>query len=336
MEGRLQVIFAEQRRQWAPLDPWLVELVDRLAGFVLGSGKRLRPLFCAYGYLAAGGTGQPATLVDTAAALELLHSFALLHDDVMDGSPTRRGRPSLHRHLADLHLAEGYAGDARRFGEGMAVLVGDLGFAMAHRLTAELPSPTLEIWHQLGNELVMGQFLDIAGAARGGASTRRALTIARYKSGSYTVERPLQLGATLAGLPVGAAGHMFPFAQPLGEAFQLRDDLLGAFGDEASTGKPSGDDLRQGKVTVLLAVARRRAGRRSAAVLDRVGQPGLGEADLAEVRRVLVECGARAEVERMISARFRAALEALEAAPLADGVSRALAELAARILWRAA
>ena len=335
VEARLRQVLDEERSRWSSVDSWLPEVVDTLSGFVLGSGKRIRPLFCAYGFLAAGGAGEPPALLDIAAALELLHAFALLHDDVMDGSATRRGRPSLHRQLAHEHAAAGQNGEARRFGDGVAVLVGDLSFALSQRLVAGAPPAAQRVWHDLCAELVMGQYLDVAGAARGCVGPSRALTIARYKSGKYTVERPIQLGTVVAGLSYDA-GPLSRFARPLGEAFQLRDDLLGAFGDERCTGKPSGDDLREAKPTLLLALAIERATGSDALLLERVGSPDLSDAEVAHVRRVLVECGASHEVERMIGTRYRDAINALTDAPVPAHVRPMLSQLAARALWRAA
>ena len=336
VEERLRQLFAGTGRRWASADPWLGPAIAALADFVLQGGKRLRPMFCAYGFKASGGAGLPASLVDISAALEILHSFALLHDDVMDGSLTRRGRPSLQVRFMDEHVARDYAGEARRYGEGTAVLLGDLAFALAQSLMTDAPLPSQQVWHELSLELVMGQYLDIAGAARGGVHQARALRIARYKSGAYTVERPLQLGATAAGLSAPEAKRLFPFARPLGEAFQLRDDLLSTFGDEKNTGKPAADDLRQGKPTVLLAVGREMAGGRLAHIFEGVGRPGLTPDDVAEIRSALVECGARRAVETMVRERFCEALVALEESPITPELKPVLRQLAERALWRAA
>jgi geranylgeranyl diphosphate synthase, type I len=336
VEQRLRVLFSEQAVHWSSVDPWLPEAVNGLAGAVLGGGKRLRPLFCAYGFMAAGGSGQPPELIDVAAALELLHAFALIHDDVMDGSPTRRGRRSLHQQLMDQHDIGRYKGEARRFGEGTAVLIGDFGFALAQQLISSAPAAVVVTWHQLCTELVMGQYLDVAGSARGELMATRALTVARYKSGRYTVELPLQLGAALAGQPVSAGTGLFPFAVPLGEAFQLRDDIIAAFGDERKSGKPSGEDLRQGKPTLLLAFGQEMARGAAAAALARAGEPGLSESDVEMMRWALEDCGARQKVESRISALFRRAIKALDGSALPGTVKSGLREVAVRAVWRVA
>ena len=312
VEQRLRVLFAEHAAYWSLVDPLLLDALRSLAGAVLGGGKRLRPLFCAYGFMAGGGTSQPPELVDVAAALELLHAFALIHDDVMDGSSIRRGRPSLHQQLINQHEARGYRGEARRSGEGTAVLIGDLGFALAHQLISVAPAPVIATWHQLCSELVMGQYLDVAGTAGEDLTTTRALTVSRYKSGCYTVERPMQLGALLAGQPASVAAGMFPFARPLGEAFQLRDDVLGAFGDPLDSGKPSGEDLRQGKPTLLLALGLEMAQGAAATALMRAGQPGLSDSDIERMRRALEDSGARQRWRAHLRARFQAAMGALD------------------------
>lgn len=335
VESHLAKLLSSERERWLAVDTRFSEPLDLLAAFLLSGGKRLRPAFCTLGYLGAGGPGDDPALLDAAVALELLHTFALIHDDVMDGSSTRRRSQALHVRIADDHRLAGWRGDTRRFGEGVAVLTGDLAFAWAQRLISRVRPEARSVWHDLTAELMMGQYLDVTGAARGDIDLERALRIARYKSGAYTVERPLQIGAALAGRLADLAATYSAFGRPVGEAFQLRDDLLGVFGD-TRTGKPVGDDLREGKPTVLLALARRRCGSRSQALLDRVGQPDLTEHEIARLRRLFVECGARQEVEAMIAGCHTAALTALESAPISGHVRAAMADLAGRSMWRAA
>ena len=286
----------------------------------LAGGKRLRPLFCRYGFLAAGGDPHDRCWLDVAAGIELLHTFALLHDDVMDGSARRRGQPALHRSLDETHRRAGWRGEARRFGEGVGVLVGDLAFVCADRLVRAAGAAVGAVWDELRIELMMGQYLDVVGARRGGLPVERALLVARYKSGAYTVERPLHLGAALAGADADLVEAFSAFGRPLGEAFQLRDDLLGVFGDEAATGKPVGDDLREGKPTVLLALAtelvgppaRRSARRRRHADLDRrTTSPGSAR------------CSSTAAPRRgraVIADRHVDALAALDGAPVPEAI----------------
>ncbi|HVM63562.1 MAG TPA: polyprenyl synthetase family protein [Acidimicrobiales bacterium] len=336
VEDRLTAFLDSEARRWGDVDPWLAEPFARLRTFVLRGGKRLRPAFCLSGVMGAGGDPACPAAVDAAASLELLHAFALVHDDVMDGSTLRRGHPALHVEVAGEHRESCLRGDARRFGDGLAVLIGDLAFACADRLMPTWLDLVKDVWDELRSELVMGQYLDVVGAARGGVGEPRAVLITALKSASYTVERPLHLGAAVAGRLPELASWYSEFARPLGEAFQMRDDLLGAFGDEGAIGKPVGDDLAEGKPTVLLAVARQRTRGRAAALLERVGAPDLTAAEVEAIRGVLVECGARDEVERLVDARYAAALRALEDAPIAAPGRHALEVLAGCTLGRAA
>jgi geranylgeranyl diphosphate synthase type I len=336
VEDHLRFVLRRERDRWAAIDPWFAEPVDLLTRSTLAGGKRLRPLFFRYGFLAAGGDPHDRSWLDVAAGIELLHSFALIHDDVMDGSDRRRGRPALHRWLDETHRRAGWRGEARRFGEGVSVLVGDLAFACADRLVRAGGVDVGAVWDELRTELMMGQYLDVVGACRGGLPVERALLVARYKSGAYTVERPLHLGAVLAGADANLVDAFSAFGRPLGEAFQLRDDLLGVFGDEATTGKPVGEDLREGKPTVLLALATDLVGVQHASLLAAVGTPDLDEGDVARLRTLLVDCGARNAVERMIADRHAHALAALDGAPVPEAIGARLRSLAARAAWREA
>ena len=333
VDAHLTMLLSAEREHWVGIEPRLAEPFDLLADFLLEGGKRLRPTFCMWGFLGAGGHEDDPTVVHAAAALELMHAFALLHDDVMDGSTTRRRRPALHVRMIQDHREGNWGGEARRFGEGVAVLIGDLAFAWAERLIASLPAQAQGVWHDLTVELMMGQYLDVTGAARHDIGLDQALHIARTKSGAYTVERPLHLGAALAGRLADLGEWYSAFGRPVGEAFQLRDDLLGVFGD-GRTGKPVGDDLREGKPTALLALARRLSDAAAQPLLDRVGCPDLSEHEIARLRRLFVTCGARQEVEDMIGARHATALAVLAGTPVPDPVRAALAGLAGHCLWR--
>nr|WP_217361731.1 polyprenyl synthetase family protein [Aeromicrobium stalagmiti] len=263
------------------LGPDLDHLTSAALDFV-GGGKRLRPQFCHAGWLVAGGDPLDQHLVDAAASLEWLQGSALVHDDLMDGSDTRRGRPSIHRAFEALHRDEDRHGDAAGFGLSTAVLLGDLMLSWCDEMmtTAILDSPTMaphvrSARHFLDlckTEVVAGQFLDVAGQTRARLSVDEAMAIVRFKSAKYTVERPLHIGAALAGASADLIDALTAVALPLGEAFQLRDDVLGVFGDPAVTGKPAGDDLREGKRTVLVARAYELTDAAGHAVLrDRLG-----------------------------------------------------------------
>jgi geranylgeranyl diphosphate synthase type I len=273
-------------------------------------------------------------VVDAGAALELLHAFALLHDDVMDGSRLRRGRTTVHVDFAERHVEAGWRGEARRFGEGVAILVGDLAFVYADLLMVGVPAAATGIFNELRVELNIGQALDLIGTAEARRDKPMARRIACYKSGKYTVERPLHLGAALVGRLDELAGPLSAYGLPLGEAFQMRDDILGTFGDPDLTGKPVGEDLREGKPTPLLAIACARADTTGQALLDRVGAGDLGDDEVAAIQRLMVETGARDETEQLVDQLAAEAVAALDGAALTADARAALAELAAFVAHR--
>ncbi len=333
VESRIAALLDERGEKWISRQPELGYLFDALSCFVSAGGKRLRPLFCFWGAVGAGADVNDADVIDAAAALELLHAFALIHDDVMDGSDTRRGRPALHRRFEAMHQAERLRGEGRRFGEGLAVLAGDLAFVLADTLVGGLPRRARDVWHELRVELTMGQWVDLIGAARGDRSPDVARWVATYKSGRYTVERPLHLGAALAGRPDLMPAYS-AFGAPLGEAFQLRDDLLGVLGDPSRTGKPVGTDLREGKPTLVLSFGMRltdAAGRRR---LARAGAPDLTDDEIDELCEVLRRSGAVEAVEREIDALVVRSVDALDACRLRPAAAEALHRLCCLAAWR--
>ncbi len=332
-DAALAQIFAAERAAWADLDPAVDEPLAALEAFVAAGGKRLRPAYVHWGWVTAGGDPADQRRLRGCCAVELLHAFALTHDDVMDGSGLRRGEPTVWARFSERHREASWRGDARRFGEAAAILVGDIAMVLADRQLLDSPEAARRVWDELRSELNMGQYLDVRGSATGDGSAELARRIVRNKTAGYTVVRPLQLGAALAGradLAAALAAH----GMPLGSAFQLRDDMLGAFGDEARTGKPVGDDLREGKATVLLAEARARASAAQLGVLDRVGRPGITDEDVAAVQQVMTDSGAVAAVEREIDRLCSEALEAIEALPDVNGSRRALRALAGYVAAR--
>ena len=305
---------------------------DALTRFALESGKRLRPAFLYWGYRGAGGAadGQEAdAAIRAACSVELLHICALIHDDIMDGSEVRRGRPAMHVGFAELHRGRSWRGDPAAFGEGAAVLMGDLAFTWADVALAEAGLPddrlaaALRVFNRLRSELMGGQYLDLVEARRGApdeAAVRRVLT---YKSGKYTIERPLHLGHAIAGGETELAAAYSAYGLPLGEAFQLRDDILGVFGAPEVTGKPAGDDLREGKETYLVMLARRRAGRAGRQLLEgALGNAKLPEDEVAQLRRMIADCGALAATEARIDELLAEAKAALAAAGGIDETAR--------------
>lgn len=338
VDARLRSLLDGEIARWEALDEDLSAPLHAVRDLVASGGKRLRPAFCYWGFVGSGGDPGDPRPVDAGAAFELLHAFALFHDDVMDGSTTRRGLRTTHLAFADEHDSSGWAGEPRRFGEGVAILVGDLAHVYADVLLRGAPAPALDVWNELRIELNLGQYLDIRGTARGERRRAVAERIARYKSGKYTVERPLHLGALLAapGRAAELLGPLSAYGLPLGDAFQMRDDVLGAFGDERLTGKPVGDDLREGKPTPLMAIATARADDAQRAVLDTVGRADLSEEEVGAIQQVLVETGALAELEAQIDRLATEALAALDDVPLTEDAVKGLDELARFVAWRSA
>jgi geranylgeranyl diphosphate synthase type I len=334
VERRISTLIDDEVARWRAVDPDLAEPLVALRELVLAGGKRLRPAFCHWAYVGAGGAPDDAVVVEAGAALEMLHTFALVHDDIMDGSNLRRGQPAIHRRFMTRHDRQRWRGEARRYGEGAAILVGDFAFVYADILLRSVPAIARPIFDELRVELCVGQYLDLEGTASASSDPVQAQRIERYKSGKYTVERPLQLGAALAGRLDELAEPLSAFGLPLGEAFQLRDDILGVFGDAAITGKPVGDDLREGKLTPLVAVAAARATGSAARMLDRLGRADLDEADIAGLQAVFVDTGAVDEIERAIGRLVEQALDALSVAPIAPEARLALEELGVFVAWR--
>jgi geranylgeranyl diphosphate synthase type I len=302
--------------------------------FVLDGGKRLRPAFCYWAHVGVGGDDDDR-IVRAAAALELLQAGALVHDDVIDRSDTRRGAASVHRRFADMHRDARWAGDPDAFGQAAAILLGDLALVWADSMLVGSGMPSdaltnaLPLWDLMRTEVMCGQYLDVLEQVRGGGSVERALLVAQLKSAKYTVERPLHLGAALGGAPDDTLAAFSRFGLPLGEAFQLRDDVLGVFGDPGATGKPAGDDVREGKRTVLVALGLEGAdgsGRRLLAQL--LGALDLDASGLATVRDILASSGAVERVEQLIAARLDEAMSALAALPVSESAREALSGLA--------
>ena len=328
VEARLEELLDVERDRWSTFADDLVAPLDNLRRLVLCGGKRLRPAFTYWGNVAGGGDPDDPRVIDAGAAFELLQAFALVHDDVMDDSSLRRGQRTSHLQFADQHESDHWRGESRRFGEGVAVLLGDLAHVYADMLVTGLSVDALGIWNELRVELMVGQVLDLYGTARGDTDLESARQIARYKSGKYTIERPLHLGAALAGALSSLEAPLTAYGDPLGEAFQLRDDVLGVFGDRAATGKPVGDDLREGKPTPMLALATQAADASQRKLLGRVGDPSLEAGDVAHLQEVFVATGALAAVERSIDQLTGQAVAAIERAAIPTEACVALVELA--------
>ena len=336
VDKRLEALLAVERERWARVDADLVPPIDEIARLVLAGGKRLRPAFCFWGFVGAGGDPTDELVIDAGAALELLHAFALFHDDVMDGSLTRRGEPTTNAKFEASHGANKLAGESRRFGDGVAILVGDLAYVYSDQLMRNASPQAWTIWNELRIELNFGQYLDMLGSAMNERRREKAERICRYKSGKYTIERPLHLGALLAAptrvdelIPV-----LSTYGLPLGDAFQMRDDVLGAFGDTAITGKPVGDDLREGKPTPLMAIATARANAAQLKELQLVGNQDLTAQQIVRVQEVIRETGALDELESVITRLTDEAIAAVQHVPFAQTVRDELITLAEYVSWR--
>jgi geranylgeranyl diphosphate synthase type I len=334
VELALRAFLAGQTDLLCGIDPALQPVADAISAFVLGGGKRLRPAFAYWGYRGAGGVDR-AEVVAAVSALEFVQASALIHDDVMDASDTRRGEPAVHRRFAIAHEAHGWMGAAPAFGSASAILLGDLCLAWSDEmlscsgLAAQTVLAARRVFDPMRTELIAGQYLDLHAQATANNSIRRAGTVARYKSAKYTVERPLLFGAAIAGAKAEIVAAYSAFGLPLGEAFQLRDDVLGVFGDPIRTGKPAGDDLREGKRTYLVAQAFATADTAAAARLtDGLGDARLDDDGVAALRQIIVDCGALARTEQRITDLTQTALAALAGVELADGAAEVLTGLA--------
>ena len=358
---RIDEFLAARSTDFETIAPELVRFTDVATSFLSG-GKRFRALFCYWGWQSASGVAQgfdplpddavsadlPGVVL-TASALEVFHAAALVHDDIMDNSDTRRGAASAHKRLEAMHVDEGWVGDPARFGQSAALLLGDLLLGWSDELfdagTALLADRSAARagraeFARMRTEVTAGQYLDIL---EENAWTRqpeseslpRAHRVIVYKSAKYSVEAPLAIGAALGGASLQQLTALREFGLPLGVAYQLRDDLLGVFGDPAVTGKPAGDDLREGKRTVLIALARQKLSSQARTLMDELlGDPELDDQQVGIMRSTLRECGAVDQVERIIDRNVAAAKDALKDAPLAASAREQLLELADTVTRR--
>lgn len=340
------MFISAQRAHAAPLGAEAALFVESAASTLEG-GKRLRGRFCVAGWRAVEEASRPApsappAIVAAAAALEIFHAAALVHDDLIDNSDTRRGRPAAHRALESSHSAARWAGDAESFGRSAAVLLGDLLVAWSDDLFEEALAVTQPVpasvarseYATMRREVTIGQFLDIAEESAfltepDERHAERALRVASLKSARYSIQQPLAIGAALAGADAAQAAALAAFGHPLGMAFQLRDDVLGVFGDERETGKPSGDDLREGKRTVLIAYARESLAPPARRIVDElIGDPTLDAGQIASLQRTIVDSGALDRVETLIADYAREAERSLSGARLGNAAVGELRDLA--------
>lgn len=323
----------------AAIAPDTLELVNSLSALISG-GKRLRPAFAYWGYRSADGTDSDS-VVRACASLEFLQACALIHDDVMDASDTRRGKPATHKQFEALHKTQGWHGSSIGFGHGAAILIGDLALSWADEmlLTSGLAQDQLNrakaTYDIMRSELMAGQYLDLLEQARRGTTVAKAQNVIRYKSAKYTIERPLLIGAAIAHADESHMNVLSTFGLALGEAFQLRDDVLGVFGNAETTGKPAGDDLREGKQTVLMALAldNKDYGHRISELMD-VSEKTSDV--ISELQALISSSGALEQVEHIIDTQTTIALEALESPSISPDAREALAALAVMSTQRSA
>jgi geranylgeranyl diphosphate synthase type I len=337
VQEALDAFLDDQAERLGPLGDDARRLLTEARAAVSG-GKRFRAAFCHWGYHAVAGSAYDGSideaLARACASLELLHASALVHDDYMDASDTRRGRPATHRGFAAEHRADRWRGDPEQYGASAAILLGDLLLSWSDELLRGCGLPmervvaALDVFDRCRSEVITGQFLDVSVQARGAADVDAAMTVLRYKSAKYSIERPLHIGATLAGGSTDQLARLSAYGLPLGEAFQLRDDLLGVFGDPSTTGKPAGDDLVEGKRTVLVALALDAAPAADAARLDAALGTPLSESDVAELRRIIDDSGAHEQVEQVIGELAAKATDALAASDLDPRARDVLLQLA--------
>ncbi len=337
--GVLTAVVRERCAEYVRGVPGADFVAGLLAEFVAG-GKFVRSTFTYLGW--RSGAEESESALRAAASTELVHAFALLQDDVMDRSVLRRGRPSVHARLADWHRAQGLSGPAERFGESAAILLSDLCLVWAEQLLRDSGLSAAALgrgwprYDTLLGELAVGQFANLVNDARRSPSLDDVLDVTRRKSGNYTVRRPLELGATLAGCGEQVLGVLGEYGELVGEAFQLRDDVLGVFGRPSVTGKPSGGDLRERKATSMVVLAGEMATpAQRARLIDLSGRESLDEEHVDQWRRLIAETGATARIEQMISSRVSAACDRLTGGGLNDFVLGALRDLAIRYTNRA-
>lgn len=351
VDAQLKEYLSRSQEEFSHIGSLVGGAITVLRDFIVNGGKRVRPTFAWAGIRAAlegGGGSSPAAGIDQAAILNALSAFefiqacALIHDDIIDRSDTRRGFPTAHRTFESKHRERDWLGSSEHYGISQAILIGDLAFAWADDLYngSGLSAAALQrarpAWRAMRTEVIAGQILDIALEANGSEDVADSFAVIKYKTASYTVARPLHIGAALAGANVQTQTMLRNVGQDIGEAFQLRDDQLGVFGDPEVTGKPSGDDLRTGKRTTLINEALQRGDESQVAAL----REGLGkgeesaEAEIERLRDIIYDTGAQAEVEKLIEARTQRAIESLRAGGLGADITAELTQLAEKLTHR--
>lgn len=342
----LSAFVSAQRPEIEKIGTPVVNATAFLESFVLGGGKRIRPLYAWAGFVGAGGLDgdeDPESMLRAAASLEFIQASALIHDDIIDGSDTRRGQPTVHRGVEAVHRSRQHLGDPEAFGESVAILVGDMALVWAEDmfqdsgLSFQALRRARDPWRGMRTEVIGGQLLDVSLEAAGSEDENLANSVNRFKTAAYTIERPLHLGAAIAGADEALIAAFRGYGRDIGVAFQLRDDQLGVFGDPEVTGKPAGDDLREGKRTVLLALALQRADESNpAAAAELRAKIGNVEdpADIARLAQIITDSGAPALIEQRIAALTSSGLRHLRESGVAPEVTETLEALALKATAR--
>ena len=335
VDKSLASFFDRESAYLQSVDDDLIPVSNALGHFLLDSGKRLRPLFAAIGHIGAGGeiTQESITALSS---LELVHVCALIHDDLMDASDRRRGAPSIHKQFETIHKDKNLHGSSEQFGLAASVLMGDLAIIWADKMLHESGVKSsqvlsaLPVYDEMRVELMAGQYLDVYEQALASESIERSLKVARYKSGKYSIERPLHFGAALsANAKSEQYGIYSQYGLPLGEAFQLRDDIIGVFGDPKETGKPAGDDLREGKRTVLIASTLNKSNGAQRKEFEKYfGKANLDQAGVEVLRSIIIDTGALKEVELLISQMTSNARTAAKSGGISPKAGAMLEEMA--------
>ena len=362
VQANLDTFCQKQRTDFEAISADLIPVVDYTQSLLQG-GKRFRALFCYWAWRACLSDSSyhqseqeirdsEEAIAGIAASLEMFHAAALVHDDLLDQSDTRRGAPAIHKRFETLHKEKSWAGAPERFGVAGSVLVGDLmlgwsseifGNALLHPPNREIESACRDEFSLMRVEVMAGQYLDVL--EENAAATRpvsegvgRAEKVILYKTAKYSIEAPLRIGAAFAGADPAKLSQFTQFGIPLGIAFQLRDDILGVFGDPSVTGKPAGDDLREGKRTVLVALTLEALTERSPSMAESFEElltsRELDTHQIAFMQKLIQDSGALAKTERMIVELGDRSLESLDAANLEESAKATLKALALKVISR--
>lgn len=350
VRSTLEAYFDQRQPEVEEIGAPVAQAVAHLREFVLDGGKRIRPTYAWAGYSGSlatmpGGGEDPEAVLRAISSLELIQACALIHDDIIDASDTRRARPTVHRAVEASHRDLGLRGNSATYGRNTAILIGDLALLWAEDMwrysgvSLTALERAAEPWRGMRTEVIGGQILDIVLEASGRESAEMAERVSRYKTAAYTVERPLHLGAALAGASADTIAAFRGYGRDVGIAFQLRDDILGVFGDETVTGKPAGDDLRDGKRTVLLARALSSLDASSPRDAERLRR-GVGRVtdprDVAELAELVESSGAVSDVEKRIQQLLESGIAHLEGTDISPDTANVLRDLAVRATERRA